>query len=95
MSFRVRPSAAADLDEVRLWYERQQPGLGSAFAGEVTQALRAILAHPEAGARVTRRTRRWWLRRFPYALYYHHDNDLIVLVACLHGRRAPRPPGIE
>jgi hypothetical protein len=33
--------------------------------------------------------RRALLGRFPYAVYYRLDSDIIDVIACLHTRRSP------
>jgi plasmid stabilization system protein ParE len=50
----------------------------------------AIAEHPLRYPVVRRNTRRALLRRFPYAMYFRIYDDVIVVVACMHGRRNPR-----
>jgi plasmid stabilization system protein ParE len=76
----VRPAAAADIDDAFLWYEGQRAGLGHD----------GIAEHPLRYPVIRRNTRRALLRRFPYAIYYRVYGDVIVVVACMHGRRDPR-----
>ena len=86
----VRPAAAADIDEAFLWYETQRPGLGREFLAAADTLIDAIVEHPLRYPVVRRNTRRALLRRFPYALYFRIYDDVIVVVACMHGRRNPR-----
>jgi plasmid stabilization system protein ParE len=86
----VRPAAAADLQDALDWYEKQSPGLGSAFREAIRDKLRDIADNPMRYQVVHRDTRRALLRRFPYALYYRVYPGIVVVVACMHGRRNPR-----
>jgi len=86
----IRPSAAADLQDAFDWYERQQPGLGVGFREAVRERVRDIAANPMLFQVVHRDTRRALLRRFPYGLYYRVYPGMVIVVACMHGRRNPR-----
>jgi plasmid stabilization system protein ParE len=85
----VRPAAAADIDEAYLWYQAQREGLGEEFLAAAQAAIAAITAHPERYPVIRRDTRRVLLRRFPYGIYCRIYDDLVVVVACMHGRRNP------
>jgi len=86
----VRPAAAADIDDAYLWYERQQTGLGEQFLVAVSAAKERVAANPEGFPVVHRDTRRVLLSRFPHALYYRISGQVILIVACMRGRRDPR-----
>jgi len=86
----IRPAAAAEIDDAFLWYERQQAGLGEEFLAAVQAALKKVVAHPNGYPVVHRETRRVLVHRFPYGIFYRVYIDLVVVVACMHGRRDPR-----
>ena len=87
----VRPAAAADIEDAFAWYERQRDGLGREFLGALRTTMDLVLIHPEAFPVLHRGARRALVqRRFPYALFFRTDGDLIVLVACMHAKRHPR-----
>ncbi len=86
----VRAAAAADIDEAFLWYEKQRAGLGEEFLREVEAVRTRIVLNPETFPVTHRQTRRVLLQRFPYAMYYRLAGDLVIVVACMHGRRDPR-----
>jgi plasmid stabilization system protein ParE len=90
MQFIVRPAAAADIDEAFLWYEGQREGLGHDFLTAAQKLIDAIADQPLRYPVVRRNTRRALLRRFPYTIYYRLYGDIVVVVACMHGRRSPR-----
>lgn len=85
-----RPAAAADVEDAFNWYEQRRDGLGGQFLAELRRSIIALQRHPELAAVLHRGTRRVLLSRFPYALYYRVLDDRIIVVACLHGHRAPR-----
>ena len=89
MSLLIRPAAAADIDEAFVWYQRQRLGLGVEFLDAVGAALQSLAEHPLQNPVIHRNSRRLLLRRFPYGLYYRVYEENIVVVACMHGRRAP------
>jgi len=86
----VRPAAAADIDEAFVWYERRRPGLGDEFLAAIQSSLEGIAAQPTLYAVIHRDTRRALLVRFPYGVFYRLYNDVVVIVACLHGQRDPK-----
>jgi plasmid stabilization system protein ParE len=89
---RIRFLAVArqELDDAFVWYERQSPGLGYEFLGELDRAVRRINAYPDSCAELTRGLRRALLTRFPYGLIYGRETDSIVIVAVAHLHREPR-----
>ena len=89
MQIVVRPAAAADIDEAFLWYEAQRAGLGHEFLAAAQRSIDDISEHPLRHSVVRRDTRRVLLRRFPYCIYYRVYDDMVVIVACMHGRRSP------
>ena len=89
MNLIVRPAAAADIEDAYRWYRGKGPELGVKFLGAVREAGARILENPEAYPVFHRTVRRIRLKRFPYSLLYRLYPELIVVVACLHGRRDP------
>ena len=90
MNLVVRPAAGADIEDSFSWYERQRSGLGDEFLVAVQSALKDIVAHPTRYPVLYRNTRRMLVRRFPYAILYRVYAEVIVVIACMHGRRDPR-----
>jgi len=85
-----RPEAAADIRAAFEWYERQREGLGDEFLAALSKAEEAARANPLSYGVIRRDARRIMLRRFPYQIIYRVVADVIVVVACFHGRRSPR-----
>jgi plasmid stabilization system protein ParE len=87
---RLRPEAEEDLEEAATWYESQRPGLGQQFLDEVLSALANIAEIPLGYAVIYRNTRRVWMRRFPFGIFYQLDSDGAIVIAIIHGSRHPR-----
>ena len=90
MQIVVRPAAAADIDEAFLWYEGQRQGLGHEFLAAAQTSIDGVAQNPLRYPVIRRNTRRALLRRFPYAIYFRVYDEVIVVVASMHGRRNPR-----
>jgi plasmid stabilization system protein ParE len=86
----LRPEAEADIEEAALWYEKQREGLGQDFLDELLSAINAISENPHIFPVVHRNTHRAIIHRFPFGVYYRVEDDLIVVVAAMHGSRHPR-----
>lgn len=78
------------MDDVFRWYEAQRLGLGEEFREALRATLDSISEHPGLYQVIHRNTRRAFMRRFPYGIYYREYVDVIVVVACIHGSRDPR-----
>lgn len=81
--------AQAEFEEAVAFYNEQRDGLGSEFTEEVRKAMQRVVLHPQAWARLSRRTRRCRTNRFPYGLIYQVRDDLILIVAVAHLSRKP------
>lgn len=87
-STNVQPRAEADADEAAAWYEAEQPGLGIEFILELDAALERAAENPLACAPVFLEVRRVLTRRFPFAVYFVYDRDVVEVFAILHQQRA-------
>lgn len=79
--------AEDDLADAVTWYEEQEPGLGIALVANVEAATGLATAHPGMGMEVEPGLRRIVVKRFPYCVYYLHDNASIRVIAVLHQRQ--------
>lgn len=79
----------ADVEAAFEWYESEQPGLGLEFLDEVRAAYTRILDGPLKYQELRSGIRRALTRRFPYAIYFSLENDLIVVIAVLDTARDP------
>lgn len=86
----LEDEAQADLGDAFRWYESQREGLGSEFLAAVALVLEHIDENPVAYPIIRGTTRRALVRRFPYAVFYLVDPDVVAVTAVMHGRRDPR-----
>jgi len=71
----------------RLRRGRTGVGLGEPDLREFDAAISRIEAAPERWAIVQGDIRRYLMRRYPYAIYYRHEEDCLrILVVKHHGR---------
>ncbi len=85
----VRAEAKRDIREARAWYRKISRELGNDFVRFVGEAIKLAQERPLVYQLVHRTFRRILLRRFPYSLFFHADDDRIVVVAVLHQARDP------
>jgi toxin ParE1/3/4 len=73
------------------FYESQAAGLGEDFLAEAERILELVAATPEPGMPYVggENTRRVLLPRFPFAVVYQTEPELILVVAVAHQRRRP------
>ena len=84
----VEPARLEVLAEVG-YYHRVEAGLGTKFLESLEDATARALAYPLAGSPAQHRTRRVFLRDFPFALVYRSDEQGITIYALAHHARRP------
>ena len=84
----IQPRAEAEADEAAAWYEAEQPGLGIEFLLELDAAIERAAETPLAYAPVFMDARRVLTRRFPFAVYFIYEHEVVEVFAILHQRRA-------
>ena len=72
-----------------LYYEEHQKGLGDRFRESVEAAIALAPAHPKLGSPWKLRTRRTFLRGFPFSVVYRIEAAEVVVFAVAHFRRRP------
>ena len=76
--------------EIETYLESQSLGLGTAFRAELNATVDTLLEFPESAPMVSPKAiRRQLLPRFPYAVLYVLMDDLLLILAVTHTRRAP------
>lgn len=89
MKLVFRPTALEELAEIRNWYEMQARGLGDAFMRSVEVALSHIVRFPLASPLVDQDVRKTVLRKFPYALFHAVEDEVVLMLGCIHQSRSP------
>lgn len=89
--YRLVAELRADLDVAAAyeWYQNERAGLGLEFLDELRAAYDRITAGPFEYRDLRFGIRRTLLRRFPYAVYFAVDGDVVIVLAILHVSRDP------
>ena len=83
----IRPTAEADIEEARQWYEQQRPGLGNEFLDEISRAIRILEEQPERRPIYYLGFRRLLIRRFPYKVFYRVEGARVIVFRVMHAKR--------
>lgn len=81
--------ADRDIESAFEWYENEQQGLGIEFLDELRAAFARVVEGPLKYENLRSGVRRVLLRRFPYAVYFAVEADIIVVLTVLHASREP------
>ncbi len=85
----VGPEAEEDLKAAFSWYEDNRKGLGYDFLFQVDAGINFIERNPEIHPIEYKGTRKHLIKRFPYKIIYLVEEEKIIILAVLHGRRKP------
>jgi plasmid stabilization system protein ParE len=88
MTIRILPSAKEDLAAGFAFYENQRQGLGAYFLDSLFSDIDSLQLYAGVHRKVFGRFR-LLSRRFPYAIYYTVEGDLVSVSAVLDCRRDP------
>lgn len=88
MRIKILASAVADLHSARLFYEQQGAGLGVYFFDSLFSDIDSLVLYAGIHQMVFG-YHRLLSKRFPYAVYYTRENDLVVVCRILDLRRDP------
>ena len=84
----VLKEAVADLEEGRLFYDRNEEGVGDYFYDSLISDLEALRFFGGIHGRKFG-FYRMFSKRFPFAIYYEIEKDIVYVVAVLDMRRKP------
>ena len=82
--------AQLDLDEIFIWYEEQQPGLGDRFLNAFEDAIIKIKRNPYYASNIASEAKSVFLKKFPYDVIYYIDENRnqIRIIAIIHQHRS-------
>ncbi len=89
MRIKILSSAIEDLHAARLFYEKQGEGLGEYFYDSLFSDIDSLLLYAGIHLKVFG-YHRLLSKRFPYAVYYTVEQELIVIRRVLDLRRHPQ-----
>lgn len=84
------PSVDSDVKDAYKWYEEQVSGLGEDFLLSTDAALNAIQRGPLGFAIVYKSVRHLKVKRFPFAVFYVVNKNVITITAIVHLSRHPK-----
>lgn len=87
----IQLEAAQDFKEAKLWYKKTKVnGLPQRFANAVKSTITNLQKYPTAYAARYKNVRIAHTDKFPYAIHFFIDNDLIVITAIIYSGRDPK-----
>lgn len=91
MKLRVAREAEQELTAAFDWYQERDPALGVELLVEVDRGLQLIADNPFSVAlwRPDRPYRKKVLTRFPYAIFFRVEGEVVKVDAIAHVRRRP------
>ena len=91
IEYRLVSETSVDLDVEAAfeWYENERLGLGVEFLNALRATYDRVADGPLKYQELSGGIRRALLRRFPYAVYFAVEADIVVVVAVLHASRDP------
>ena len=89
MNSAFHPEAKEEFLAAIEFYNESVPGLGVEFAAEIEAAVDRIESFPRMWPEVSFEIHRCLVRRFPYALLYAIEKELIMIYAVMHTKRDP------
>ncbi len=89
MQIEIHSDVYDEIEGAIRWYENQVTGLGERFEQELDRAMLCIREFPDTWPKYTAGTRRFFLRRFPFAVVYLYDDKINRVFALMHLRRKP------
>jgi len=85
----AEPRANLDVAAAYQWYESERAGLGRQFLDQLEAACDHIAQDPLEYQDLESGIRRVLLSRFPYAVYFAIESDVVVVLAVPHVSRNP------
>lgn len=83
------PLAIEDIEGAVRWYAQQSESAPLALLDDFDAAVDAVSNTPDRWPRFGFGTRRFLLKRFPFAVVYRVRDEVIQVVAVAHVRRRP------
>jgi toxin ParE1/3/4 len=85
----IHPSALAEFRSAVAWYLERNTTAAAKFVAEVDRGVELLLKSPERWPAGEHGTRKFVLRRFPFAVVYREKQESIQILAIAHGHRRP------
>lgn len=87
----VRFEAVQDFKEAKLWYKRTEvSGLSQRFTNAIKTTIANLQKHPTAYAIGYKNVRIVHTSKFPFAIHFFIEGNLIVIIAIIYAGRNPK-----
>jgi plasmid stabilization system protein ParE len=85
----IHPSALEELKFAFSWYLERNETAALKFSAELERTMDLLVAAPQRWPAGDHGSRKFVLRRFPFAIFYREKQAAIQLLAIAHGHRRP------
>jgi toxin ParE1/3/4 len=85
----IHPSALEELKLALSWYLERNETAAFKFAAELDRAMNLLTSAPQRWPAGEHGSRKFALRRFPFAIFYREQQAAIQVLAIAHGHRRP------
>lgn len=85
----IHPDALTELKSALEWYLERSERAAREFVAEVDQAVSLVAGSPRRWPGGELNTRKFVLRRFPFAILYREKDSGVQVLAFAHGHRRP------
>jgi len=85
----IHPSALAELKSALSWYLERNESAAVKFAAEIDRAMELLIAAPQRWPAGEHGSRKFVLRRFPFAIVDREKQAVIQVLVIAHGHRRP------
>jgi len=85
----IHPDAIQEAAAAAEWYASRSQQAAEAFIAALDRAVKIISESPERWPAYLHATRRYLLRRFPFAVVYRLRPPIVQVVSIAHGKRRP------
>lgn len=89
MTLLFHAEASDEVDEAFAFYLRKEPRAAWDFLAELDQQLQRVQATPQHFPAWRHGTQRALLKRFPYQIIFHLEEDRIVVYSVSHQQKKP------
>ena len=89
MKVRILTTANKDLIDGYRFYEKQGEGLGTYFPDTLFSDIDSLRIYAGMHPKYFEKYHRLLSKRFPFAVYYRTENDIVFVYAVLDCRRNP------
>jgi plasmid stabilization system protein ParE len=85
----AQPQTDVDIEATYHWYESERLGLGDRVLQVLRSTYNRIVQGPLKYQELRSGIRRALIRRFPYAVYFAVEVEMVIVLAVLHASREP------